>query len=187
MLAAFRVRPSHTDLLRFTRSRSGSLRFVWSHQNSTDSLIRIQIHANSFRFMQTFALSLKIAHSLSDSPKLLKTHLIPSRFSQSHSDSPRLAWIHSNPRCLNPIPLVSLGFTSPHSDSQSFASSQVQITCRLSQIHSLSLRFTQSYSDFLRFVHSQVRSHQIQISSDPLRFTTRSRTDLLRLTQIYPY
>ena len=33
---------------------------------------------------------------------------------------------------------------------------------------------------------AQVQSHQIQIRSDPLRFTTRSRLDLLRLTQIYP-
>ena len=47
-----------------------------------------------------------------------------------------------------------------------------------------SLILAQLHSDF---VHSQVQSHQIQISSDPLRFTTRSRPDLLRLTQTYPY
>ena len=54
------------------------------------------------------------------------------------------------------------------------------------KIHAFSLRFTQTYSDFLRFVLSHVQSHQIQISADPLRFTTPSHSDLLRLTQIYP-
>ena len=112
-------------------------------------------------------LSFGITQTCLDSPNLLQLHSILFRFTQS---------------CLDPV-----RFTLSHSDSQSFASSQVQITCRLSQVHSFSLRFTQTYSDFLRFVHSQIQSHQIQISSDPLRFTTRSRPDLLRLTQIYPY
>ena len=109
-------------------------------------------------------LSFGITQTCLDSPNLLQLHSILFRFTQS---------------CLDPV-----RFTLSHSDSQSFASSQTQITFRFSQIPWFLLRFTQTYPDCPRSVQSHFCSHQIQISSNPARFT-HSHSDSLRLTQIY--
>ena len=93
----------------------------------------------------TRSVPLTIAHPFADSPRLILTQPISSRFTRSCSDPPSLAWIHSDWRCLTQIPSISFWFTPSHKDSQSFASSQIQITSRFSHISQFSITFTQTF------------------------------------------
>ena len=97
--------------------------------------------------------SLEITHSLSESPKLVWTHLISSSFTQSYSDSPSLAWIQSDSRCLTRIHRASLPLRlRSHSDS-----------LRSPDSCSDSLRLTQIVPGpfNLIFVHTRFRSVRI--------------------------
>ena len=157
--------------------------------------------------------SLEITHSLSESPKLVWTHLISSSFTQSYSDSPSLAWIQSDSRCLTRIHRASLALRlRSHSDSRTFPDSRadslrltqmfprsfnlisVHTRFRSVQIFSDSLILVQIHSDAPRFTQIGSMSFRcLQTCSDLLRFTpdsdllrfTHSLSDLRRPTQIY--
>ena len=149
------------------------------------------------------AFSLELAHSLSESPKLVWTHLISLA---------SLNLIQIQPVSLgsSQIHAVSLGFTELrllsdsdhihfpsdslilariHSDllrcshvrSISFPFTPDSDQFRSSQIHSFSFRFTQTHPDLLRLVRCHSDFFRLaQICSDSLRFTSDS--DHLRFT-----
>ena len=149
------------------------------------------------------AFSLEIAHSLSESPKLVWTHLISPA-------SLNLIQIHPVSLGSSQIPAVSRGFTELrllsdsdhiqilsdsliiaqiHSDllrcshirSISFLFTPDSDQFRSSQIHSFSFRFTQTHTDLLRLVRCHSDFFRLaQICSDSLRFTSDS--DHLRFT-----
>ena len=132
-------------------------RAMWRHPLArTDLPTCTQIHLNSFGFIQTCSVPLKIAHSLSESLKRIWTHQISSSFTQSYSDSPSLAWIQSDSCCLTRIHRASLPLRlRPHSDS-----------LRPPESCSDSLRLTQIVPGpfNLIFVHTRFRS--VQMLSD---------------------
>ena len=124
----------------------------------TDLPICTQIHLNSFRFTQTCSVTLKIAHSLSESLKLIWTHEISSSITQSYSDSPTPAWIQSDSSCLTRIHRASLPLRfRSHSDS-----------LRCPDSRSDSVRSTQMFTRSFNLISVHTRFRSVQILSDSL-------------------
>ena len=115
-----------------------------------------------------------------DSPHPLQILSISFRFTQSRLDPLQSTLSQSDSLSITRIYFASLGFTELRFLSGSDRMQTLSDSLIHAQIHSDLFRFSQ-------IRNSQVQSHQIQISSDTLRFTTRSRPDLFRPTQIYPY
>ena len=190
LLAAFRVRPSRTDLLRFTQSRLGSLRFVWSHQNSTDSLICIQrklfqIHADFCSPTQNRTLSFRFTQTKLDSPHPLQILSISFRFTQSRLDPLQSTLSQSDSLSLTRIYFASLGFTELRFPSGSDHMQTLSDSLVLAQIHSDLFRFSQicSFPSSITPDSDQFRFSQIHYSFSS-RFT-QTHTDLPILVQCH--
>ena len=130
---------------------------------------------------------------LSDSPKLIWTHLISSRITNSHSDSPSPAWIQSDSLSRTRIHYILLRLSL----LCFLSASDFQMLLELlipAQIHSNLLRFVQICSNSFSFTSDSDRSRSSQIHPFLFRFTQthtyflnafQISLDLLSLTHIH--